>query len=138
MAFSYASTNLADTKNRLRFLVQDTTDAGHFLEDEEIVFVAGEEPNLYTAAAVLCRVIIAKILKRASLKQKETGITYDAEKKAAEYLRLAESFSAIAEKNAGTNISSASIAANISPELTCQPAFTRSLHIGSQSASDSS
>jgi hypothetical protein len=127
MGFSYDS-NLETTKDRLRFLVQDTTDAGHFLEDEEIGFIAGEETNLYRAAAVLCRTIAAKINKLPGFKDRQQ---FDPEEKAKNYLKLAENFDKKAEQSIGTNLSANALAGNLtgtSGKGSC-PAFKRGLHL---------
>lgn len=88
MAFSYDSAQLDEPKNKLRFLVQDTVDAGHFFDDAEIVFALAEETNIYRAAASLCRSAALKVLQRAGLDEKE-GIKYDPEAKSKEYRELA-------------------------------------------------
>jgi hypothetical protein len=136
MAFSYDS-SLSTTKDKLRFLVQDTVDTGHFLEDAEIEFVAGDEPNLYRAAATLCRTIAAHILKDPQYQDK--GVNWEPQEKAAEYRQLAMQHDKKAEQSAGTTVSAASMLANIRPVESYssgEPTFTRDLHLTDQPPAD--
>jgi len=130
MAFSY-DPNLATQIDQLRFLVQDTAESLHFLEDEEINFTASTETNLNRAAAVLCRTIAAKINKFPGYKDKQI---FEPEKKAEIYRKLAEDFDKKAESGAGLNISASSIEANFNNSCseTTSPAFTRKLHLESE------
>jgi len=50
MGFSYSSA-LATDIHRVRFLIRDTVEANAGLQDEEILWILGEEPNIYFAAA---------------------------------------------------------------------------------------
>ncbi len=129
MSFSYDS-DLAGISDQLRFLVQDTVDAGHFLEDAEIAFVAAAHSGLYRAAAVLCRTIAAKVLRDPGYK--DNALFYDAEAKAAEYIKLAESFEQQYAAGSTLTIDPGAFSANIAPLESYQsgePAFTRDLHI---------
>jgi hypothetical protein len=129
MSFSYAN-ELSEVKDQLRFLVQDTVDEGHFFEDEEITFVAGQEPNLYRAAACLCRTAANKILKDVGYDNKR--VEYDPEAKAAAYRELAESYDDRASSSAGLSMGADAILGNIRPLDSYEgrePTFTRDLHI---------
>lgn len=95
MAFSYSADALADTTNHLRFLIQDTVDAGHFFEDAEIDFAVAQESNIYRAAANLCRQIAAKIVKQAGYDNER--VDFNPENKAKVYLDLAKNYDAKAD-----------------------------------------
>src|SRR4051794_14655531 len=90
MSFSYDATDLSAQLNHLRFLVQDTTDRGHFFEDAEITFAAAQETNIYRAAANLCRSIAARLSKTPSLD--DSTLKFEADKRAAIYLKLVEKY----------------------------------------------
>lgn len=92
MAYTYDATDLATPLNHLRFLVQDTLDEGHFLEDEEIVFANDQEKNVYRTAAGLCRAIAAKLSKTPDLDN--VTVKFDAGDRAATYLKLAATYEA--------------------------------------------
>lgn len=133
MAFSYQSENLSEPQNKLRFLVQDTTDAGHFFDDAEIAFALEEDKNIYRAAASLCRSAALKVLQRAGLEEKE-GIKYDPEAKSKEYRELAKTFDKKAdEKDASLEGggSGESTGGGIRlPKIGCsKPTFTRAMHL---------
>lgn len=127
MAFSYNSTALAEPVNHLRFLVQDTTAAGAFFQDEEISFVAGAETNIYRAAARLCRTIAARLAKTPN--QENTTVTFEAQARAREYRLLADDY----DNKAGRLDQSLNTPAGVGIRLPKfsdkDPAFTRDLHL---------
>ncbi len=126
MAFSYNSSQLSEPLNRLRFLVQDTGDAGHFLEDEEITYSAEQEPNLYRVAAGLCRAIAAKLSKTPNLD--DVTIKFDADKRASTYIKLAETYDQKADELDDSMQSPTSSGLNLPTFSDREPAFTRGLH----------
>jgi hypothetical protein len=76
MSFSY-DPSLTEDKDQVRFLVQDTNASKQLFQDEEIAWVLRTEANIYTAAAQLCDLLIAKA---GSTRKKIIGdlsITYD-------------------------------------------------------------
>lgn len=89
MAYTYDATDLATPLNHLRFLVQDTLDEGHFLEDEEIVFAISQETNHYRTAAGLCRVAAARFVQMPG---HEGEMVLNAEEKAKTYLSMAKAY----------------------------------------------
>lgn len=120
MSFSYDN-SLQTTKDKLRFLVQDTVDNGHFLEDSEILFIAEQFPNLYRAASQLCLTIATKINRQAGFKESD-GIQYNPEEKATEYRNLSAEFEQKAKD---------SIVFSVIPVSSATPSeskFTRDLH----------
>jgi hypothetical protein len=120
MSFSY-NNSLPTTKDKLRFLIQDTISDGHFLEDSEIEFVAGEFTNIYSAASQLCLTIATKINRQAGFKESD-GIQYNPEQKASEYRHLASEF----EQKAQTKVTLSVIPVSSATESDSK--FTRDLH----------
>lgn len=128
MAFSYNSAALATALNHVRFLIQDTTDSGHFFEDTEITFAIAQEANVYRVAADLCRQIAAKLAKTPSLE--ESTVQFDAEKSAATYLKLAEKYETKADE-ADASLTAGTSSGMSFPTMSVEdkdPAFTRDLH----------
>lgn len=128
MSFSYDPDQLSEPLNHLRFLVQDTTDAGHFFEDSEITFAATQETNIYRAAASLCRSIATQILKDAGFDNDQ--IDYDPEAKAKMYRELAADYSEKADRtDSSMNTGAGASGLNLPTLSTADPAFTRSLDL---------
>lgn len=125
MAYSYDSEALSTPLNHLRFLIQDTTDAGHFFEDAEIEFAIEQETNVYRVAAGLCRAIAAKLSKTPS--QEDATIKFEADKRAANYLKLAETYDAKADDADSSINTGESVGLNLPTLSDRDPAFTRSL-----------
>lgn len=128
MSFTY-DLDLTAAKDQLRLLILDTVDTGHYLEDEEIAFIATQEPSLYRAAATLCRSIAAKVLTYPGY---QDNIEWSPEDKAREYRLLAESFDDKAKQIGGASISGAAMLANVKGvygEEQGDPSFTRDLHL---------
>lgn len=127
MSFTYNSAALSTTLNRLRFLIQDTTDDGHFFEDAELTFAAEQEANIYRVAADLCRTIAAKLAKTPTLE--ESTIQFDANKSANVYLELAEKYDTKADEADASLSSGTSSGMNFPSVSSADPAFTRDLHL---------
>lgn len=130
MGFSYSAAELTTPLNHLRFLVQDTTDAGHILDDAELTFALDQETNIYRAAAGLCRAIAARFARMPS--QEDGTVTFDSRKAAEHYMALAKTYDAKADaadssltnpENQGMSFPTIG---NGNENL---PAFTRSLHL---------
>jgi len=128
MAFSYDPSDLSTPLNRLRFLVQDTAEAGRFFEDDEITFAASKDTNIYRAAAGLCRAIAAKLSKTPSLDHGESKLKFDADKRAANYLKLAETYDEKADAEDASFDNETGGALNLPKFSDRDPAFTRGLH----------
>lgn len=126
MAFSYDSDDLATPLNRLRFLVQDTSDEGRFFEDAEIEYAAEQETNLYRAAAELCRVAATKVLKDPGFN--DEIVDYDPEEKSKTYMKLADSYDKKANEAEASMSSPGTGTLNLPTISTADPAFTRDLH----------
>ncbi len=128
MAFTYDPDDLAAELNHLRFLVQDTTDEGHFFEDAEVTFASSQETNIYRAAANLCRAAAVKLSKTPS--QDDATIKFEADKRAANYMALAKNYDKKANETDAsmTNGDGGSMSF---PTLSVEdkdPSFTRDLH----------
>jgi hypothetical protein len=120
MSFSYDAAQIADSKkDQLRFLVQDTSEDCHFLENEEIEFIADDEPNLYRAASTLCSVIAGKL--NLETDYNIGGLSFSGKEKADMLLKLVENYTLKAERN--TVISADIFALNQS-----EAAFSTKLH----------
>lgn len=132
MAFTYNAAELSEPLNQLRFLVQDTVDAGHFFEDEEITYTLSQKDNIHRAAAVLCRAMAAKLVRTPS--QKDTTITFDSEARIRELRLLADNYDKEAdraekalEQDAGGSIGG-TISLTANGGCGNESAFTRDLH----------
>jgi len=62
MANTY-NTALTTSKDKIRLLVGDTDSADWLLSDEEINFFAGQESNVYLAAAMTAKALAAKFAR---------------------------------------------------------------------------
>lgn len=127
--FTYNREELSNDLFHLRFLIQDTEEAGHFFEDEELTFALEQEVNIYRTAANLCRMIAAKLAKTPSLD--DATVKFDTEKAATHYMKLAQSYEAKADDADGslTNGESGGMAfPTIGNGCEDLPAFTRGLH----------
>ena len=125
MAFTYDADDLATSLNRLRFLIQDTVDTGHFFEDAEIEFAAEQESNIYRVAADLCRAIAAQIAKQAGYDNDR--VDFNPEDKAKTYLSLAKSYDVKADEVDASLNTGESSGLSLPTVSSADPAFTRSL-----------
>lgn len=89
MDFTYSGNPADSDKDAIRFLLQDTVDAGHFLEDAEITWLITQEVNIYTAAAAGAMLIAGRSHNVQVKKVGDLSITFGAEmwKALAEWLR---------------------------------------------------
>lgn len=89
MAWSYGGDPGANDTDAVRFLIQDTTDAGHFLEDEEITWLLTQEVNVYMAAARGADLVAGRSHNVKAKKVGDLSITFGSEtwKALAEWLR---------------------------------------------------
>mgnify|MGYP001583459089 CR=1 FL=1 len=58
----------AGKRNQVRFLSQDNRSGKMRVQDEEITYVLGEEPNVYYAAARVAELVVARLADGASSK----------------------------------------------------------------------
>jgi hypothetical protein len=78
MAWTYDTATLAtSTLTQVRLLIQDTQTARQLFQDEEINWAISAEANVYTAAAALCDMLVAKAGNVKSKSVADTSITYD-------------------------------------------------------------
>ena len=89
MAFSYSGDPSASDEDSVRFLLQDTVDTGHFLEDKEITWLLTQEMNVYTAAARGADMISGRSHNVKTKKVGDLSIAFGSEtwKALAEWLR---------------------------------------------------
>ncbi len=125
MSFTYDPENLEEPLNHLRFLVQDTEEKGHFLEDSEITHANSLESNIYRTAAGLCRVLAAKF---AQMPGQEDGLILKSEDKAKAYLAMARNYDEKADQIEQAFESGSSEGLNLPTVNSSGPAFTRDLH----------
>jgi len=85
-AWSYSSP-LADTKDQVRFLVQDTDSTAPLIQDEEIVWQLMEFPNVRRAAAEVASQIALKFARTPDIKDGDTTVSYS--QRATQYAALA-------------------------------------------------
>jgi len=65
MAFTYTGDPAGSNRDKVRFLVQDTVNTGHLLEDEEIAWLISEWADVYDAAAHAADILAAKFAGQA-------------------------------------------------------------------------
>ncbi len=89
MAFSYSGNPADSDKDSVRFLLQDTTEPGEFLQDEEINFLVAQEVNIYSAAAAGAMLLAGRSHNVKTKKVGDLSITFGSEtwKGLAEWLR---------------------------------------------------
>jgi len=88
MSFSYDPT-LADDVSKVRFQIQDTIEAGHYLEDEEISFLLVDNGNVYGAAADAAEALYARF-SQASTVAEVDDIRLEYRERAEAYYNLAK------------------------------------------------
>lgn len=75
MTFSYKlAEGLPNERDQIRLLVSDTDGTNYLMEDEEIDFYLGQEPNIYWAAAAVANTMIMR-LQGGFLEDQKVGET---------------------------------------------------------------
>lgn len=64
MTFTYVDPT-SSARDKVRFLVQDTVNTGHLLEDEEITWLISEWADVYDAAANAAEILAARFAGQA-------------------------------------------------------------------------
>ena len=94
MTFTY-DTALATDRDRVRFFIGDTTDAGHLVENETIASLLVLQPNPVRVAITIARSLAATYARKAD---KQIGKTSVSQAKIAEnFLAIAESLEAMGD-----------------------------------------
>lgn len=122
MSFTYDSDDLADPMNRLRFMIQDTVDAGHLFEDAEVKFASEQSTNIYRVAADLCRAAAAKF---AAMPGHEGEIVLATEDKSRVYMALAAKYDEKASEQDGSLTNTGSAGISMPTISSCGPSFKR-------------
>ena len=72
MSWTYDLTQLASSQMmQVRYLVGDTLATDQQVQDEEIVFSLTQRPNVYGAAAIVCRSLASKLSRQADVVDKD-------------------------------------------------------------------
>lgn len=87
MSWTY-DPKLASSKDKVRFLIDDTDDLDQLLQDEEIEFALGQFGNIFRAASALCETLAIKFAKQVGV---SGGVNWDPAKQAEKYRELAKS-----------------------------------------------
>lgn len=126
MVWSYSGDPTLSNKDAVRFEIGDTIQLEPLLEDGEITYALGREPNLLSAAARCCEAIAAKFAREADNKLGPQSIS--ASQKYAQYTNKA----IVLRKQGGThkvpysgNESKADNALDKTDQDLKQPAFER-------------
>lgn len=77
MGWSYSGDPNGSSKDAVRFLLQDTNTNKQIVQDEEIEFALATEMNIYTAAALICTLLVSKSGGISHKKIEDFAITYD-------------------------------------------------------------
>lgn len=75
--WNYSGDPSTSEKDAVRFLIQDTNTSKQLFQDSEIYWTLTQEMNIYTAAAALCDVLVAKAGGVKGKKISEFAIQYD-------------------------------------------------------------
>lgn len=93
MSWSYNPSQPTVPLNRVRFYVGDTDTNDQLVSDEEIALaLADEGNNVYRASAAVCRALSLKFARAESLKDKESGVEDDSQKRSERYAELAKEY----------------------------------------------
>lgn len=76
MGWTYDA-SLRDSKDQVRFLIQDVNSSKQLVQDSEINWVLNQEANVYMAAAAICDTLVARASGVKSKKIGELAISYD-------------------------------------------------------------
>lgn len=89
MSFTYSGDPSASDLDAVRFLIQDVTTPGEFLQDEEITWLLTQEVNIYTTAAAGAMLLAGRSHNVKTKKVGDLSITFGAEmwKSLSEWLR---------------------------------------------------
>jgi hypothetical protein len=79
MSFSYSGDPSASDLDAVRFLIQDTTTPGEFLQDEEITWLLTQEVNIYTSAAAGALLLAGRSHNVKTKKVGDLSITFGSE-----------------------------------------------------------
>lgn len=83
MSWTYDASQLAGSAMmQVRFLVGDTMAADQQVQDEEVQFALSERPNIYGAAAIVCRSLASKLSRQADVVDKDLRTALSARAKA--------------------------------------------------------
>lgn len=67
MSFSYSGDPANSNNDKVRFLIQDTVQDTHQIEDEEIAWLLTQEVDVFSTAAALCEVLANKYAVKADM-----------------------------------------------------------------------
>lgn len=142
MAWTY-DTTFAASKDKVRFLCGDTNSADKLIQDEEINLVLVTTPNIYSAAAIVCRAICAKLRRRPTLTPTPGSISLDSQAQAKGFLELANTLDAQAISSGGADIFAGGISIGEKRQQDVdrdrvKPGFTVDKHHFSRTAAGSS
>lgn len=90
------------SRDKVRFLIQDTNTNDQLVTDEEIAFVLTEASNIYRAAEKLCRAIASNLQRRMTLI--DPAMRLDRGEQAKHYMELAEEYAAQALSSGGVSL----------------------------------
>jgi hypothetical protein len=89
VTWTYTS-DFTASRDKVRFLVQDTDTNDQLVSDEEIAFALAQNSNIYRAAAIVARSIGLKLSRELTLNPAPGGVSLDSQAQAEKYLALAE------------------------------------------------
>jgi len=96
MTFTYSGDPTTSTRNKVRFLINDTDATDVLFSDEELDYLSGEwGTNVYEIARGACEVLIARFSRLADSSSKSVGdisVSESYSAKIAQYQALADSF----------------------------------------------
>jgi len=132
MAWTYDAT-LSTDKDKVRYLVGDTNTDDQMIQDEEILGMILDNPNIYRAAAAVCRAVGARLSRELTLVGTAGSIALDAHQQAQSFFDLAAKYDAQAATNGGAGVFAGGISRSdkktraLNPDR-FRPAFTVNLH----------
>jgi len=103
MTWTYTS-DFTASKDKVRFLVQDTDTNDQLVSDEEITFALAQNSNIYRAASIVARSIGLKLSRELTLNPAPGGVSLDSQAQAEKYLKLADELTAQATAQGAASI----------------------------------
>ena len=96
MTFTYSGDPTTSTRNKVRFLINDTLAATQLFSDEELDYLIGEwGTNVYEISRAACETLISRFVRLADTTSKSVGdisVSESYTAKAQQYKELADSF----------------------------------------------
>ena len=95
MTFTYSGDPTTSTRNKVRFLINDTDSTDVLFSDEELDYLSGEWVNVYEICRAACETLVSRFSRLADSTSKSVGdisVSESYTAKSKQYQDLANSF----------------------------------------------